>query len=52
MARKVKETPVLSGKDLERFNRQIEASANRKVSDAERKRIEDAYRRFKLVTPS
>lgn len=51
MARKIKETPILRGKELERFNRQIEASGNRKVTDAERKRIEDAYRRFKLLTP-
>lgn len=47
MARKVKETPVLSGKDAERFDRAIKANENKKVSADDYKRAVDNYDRIK-----
>lgn len=39
MAKPIKETPILSGKDAVAFNEQVKASAHLKVSKKERERI-------------
>lgn len=49
MARKVKETPILTGRALDRFNQEIKVNERKKVSDEERQRIAAAYRKFNLT---
>lgn len=43
MARPVKETPVLSGKDAKRFERQIKENEKRQVSEAEYRRAVSTF---------
>lgn len=50
MARLIKETPVLSGKDAEVFMENMENAKNQKASLTERKRIMDNYKKFKAIT--
>ncbi len=45
MAREVKETPVLSGKDAEIFARTIKANESRRVPSAEYERAKAVYER-------
>jgi len=45
MAREVKETPVLSGKDAEKFTRTINANESRKVPSEEYDRAKAIYER-------
>lgn len=45
MAREVKETPVLSGKDAEAFTRAIKANESRKVPSEEFERAKAIYER-------
>lgn len=44
MARPIKETPVLTGKDAKRFEKEIQGNASRKVSQEEYKRAEEAFK--------
>jgi hypothetical protein len=48
MAQAVKETPVLRGKDAERFAKKIKANASLKVPAHEYKRAIVAYERVKV----
>lgn len=47
MARPIKETPILFGKDAERFKKDMEETRNKRNSPEERKRIEKNYNEFK-----
>lgn len=47
MARPIKETPVLRGKDARRFEETIKRNETRKVSDAEYKRVMATYASIK-----
>ena len=47
MARPIKETPILIGKDAERFKKDMEETRNKRISPEERERIEKNYREFK-----
>ncbi|VAX08903.1 hypothetical protein MNBD_GAMMA26-2163 [hydrothermal vent metagenome] len=49
MARKVKETPVLRGKEAETFKQITEANKARKVSSSDYKRAQENYKRFSLT---
>lgn len=46
MAREIRETPVLIGKDATRFEKKIKENENRKVSRKEYKQGKDAYKAF------
>ena len=46
MARKITETPVLTGKNARRFERILEESKNKKVSKEEKQRAIEVYRRI------
>ncbi len=46
MARPIKETPVLKGKDADRFITAISKSENIKISQTTRKRMESNYKVF------
>ena len=50
MARSVKETPILTGKDAKRFEQAIKANENKPITPQERERIQDAWRQFEVVT--
>lgn len=52
MARKIKETPILTGKDAQRFESAIKANENKRLTDAEHRQIMASYRRFKVVNPA
>lgn len=52
MARKIKETPILTGKDAERFEAAIKANEGKRLSDAEHQRLMASYRRFNVVNPA
>lgn len=43
MARPIKETPVLSGKDAKRFEKQIKSNEKKTVSESEYQRALDTY---------
>ena len=45
MASKVKETPVLSGRDADAFSRAIKANESRKVSTGDYERARETYER-------
>ena len=45
MARKIKETPVLSGKDADRFEKAVKANESKSVSHASYNRAIDTYKR-------
>lgn len=49
MARPIKETPVLSGKDAKRFEQQVRDNEQRKVSESEYQR---AIKTFENVSVS
>lgn len=46
MARKVKETPVLTGKDAASFNKKIKANETKKVSSESFNRAHDTFSRI------
>lgn len=46
MARKIKETPILKGRDAETFDRAVEANKSKKVSNAEYERAKNTYNRI------
>jgi hypothetical protein len=50
MARPIKETPVLSGKDAIIFREDMENAKTHKAPPEERKRIMDNYKKFKAIT--
>lgn len=45
MAIPIKDTPVLSGKDSKKFNKNIETSSSNPVSAAEQERIRDLVKK-------
>lgn len=49
MARPVKDTPILRGKDARRFNAAIQESAVKKISSKEHKKLQDSFNKFKIV---
>ena len=49
MARPIKETPVLHGKDAARFNVEISKHVNSKVSNAEMERMKNNFSKFKFL---
>jgi len=49
MAIKVKDTPILRGKDAEVFTRAIEANKSKKVPASDYSRAQQVYRRIKLT---
>lgn len=49
MARPIKETPVLTGKDAERFSRIIKENENKRVPAADYARAQEAFKQFKLA---
>lgn len=48
MARKVKETPVLTGKDAARFEKDIKTNESKKVSTESYQRAQAAFKRVEL----
>ncbi len=50
MARPIKETPILTGKDAERFQRIIKENENKKVPAADYERAQKAYENFHVIT--
>ena len=46
MARKIKETPILKGRDATKFDRAVEANRSNKVSSAEYERAKNTYDRI------
>lgn len=48
MASKVKDTPVLTGKNAERFDRILKENATKKVSAANYNRAKETYQRITL----
>jgi hypothetical protein len=49
MARPVKETPILTGKDAKRFEEAIKANEKKTISPDEHKRIMAAWQKFKVI---
>lgn len=49
MARPIKETPVLSGKDAKRFEQQIKENEQRKVPESEYQRAIRTFQSVKIV---
>ncbi len=49
MARAIKETPVLRGKDAERFDKKIKENASRKVPAPDYNRAIAVYRKVKIT---
>lgn len=49
MATQVKDTPILLGKDAQRFNDAIKESAVKKISPEEREKLQESFKRFKVV---
>lgn len=47
MAQLIKETPVLLGKDAERFSKKIKENENKRVSREEYKRVIENYNKIK-----
>lgn len=45
MARKIKETPMLSGKDAERFDRAIKDNRTKKIDQSEYERAKSIFER-------
>ena len=48
MARPIKETPVLEGKDARRFEKEIERNKGRKVPKEDYLRAVEVFKRIKL----
>lgn len=51
MATKVKDIPILRGKEAEAFTRTIEANESKKVPASDYNRAQEVYRRIKLTNP-
>ncbi|WP_205319175.1 hypothetical protein [Runella rosea] len=49
MARPIKETPVLTGRDAARFAKNIAESEKTKLSRTEMERMRENFNKFKLV---
>lgn len=49
MARKIKDTPVLTGKDARRFERKMEEAKRNPVSKEELDRIKDSAKKIKFI---
>ncbi len=49
MARPIKETPVLKGKDARRFDEALKKSESRKVSSADYRRAMTTYKSIKVT---
>ncbi|WP_428668125.1 hypothetical protein [Runella sp.] len=49
MARPIKETPILEGRDAARFANNIAKSEKTKVSAAEMQKMKENFKKFKLV---
>ena len=49
MARPVKETPILTGKDAIRFEKAIKANEKKTISPDEHNRIISAWKKFRVV---
>ena len=49
MARPIKETPVLTGKDAKRFEREIKENEKRQVSSKEYQKALQTFRAVRLV---
>lgn len=49
MARPIKETPILFGKDAERFKKDMEETRNKRISAEERERIEKNFKLLKSI---
>jgi hypothetical protein len=49
MARPVKETPILTGKDARRFEKATKANENKRISLEEQQRIIAALDKFEVV---
>lgn len=49
MARPIKETPVLTGRDAERFSKIIKENEKKTVSAADYARAKETFKQFKLV---
>jgi hypothetical protein len=49
MARPIKETPVLEGKDARSFIEKMSSASDRKVSTDDVKRMRDNYERMKSI---
>ncbi len=50
VARPVKETPVLSGKDAKRFDKALKANEKKPIDPKECERILEVWSRFKVVS--
>ena len=51
MARKIKETPILFGKDAKAFEKALEESKDKKVSGADFDQARDTYDRIMKASP-
>ena len=49
MARPIKETPILTGKDASNFLKAMECSKDKRVTGEEKKRIESNFHRLKSI---
>jgi hypothetical protein len=49
MARPIKETPILTGKDAKRFEKAMKENEHRPVSEAEIMSIKNAWQQFEIV---
>lgn len=52
MARKVKETPTLIGRDAERFARVVKENESKKVERSDYERAKATYDRVRVLTTS
>lgn len=52
MARVIKETPVLQGKDAKRFEKAIKRNEFKKMAPEEYKKALENYRRFRIQLPA
>ena len=48
MAKPIKDTPILKGKDAKRFSADIRANETRKISQAEYKKLMASYNKFNI----
>jgi hypothetical protein len=49
MAIPIKETPILTGKDAERFSKIIKENETKKVPTEDYQRAQEAYKNFKVI---
>ena len=49
MAKPIKETPVLTGKDAKTFIKQMDASSKTRVNSAERARIRENFAKLSAI---